>query len=75
MTIRFFAAAREAAGCSSIEVAAGPIGQRLAELSLGGRFQDVLAVSTLLAEGQRIESDENVADGTVVDVLPPYAGG
>ncbi len=54
-TIRFFAAAREAAGRSSAEVSAGPIGRRLAELDLGPGFDEVLSVSTLLSDGSRLE--------------------
>lgn len=75
VAIRFFAAAREAAGSASVEVATGPIGQRLAELGLGPRFEEVLAASTLLCDGQRLTLDQEVADHASVDVLPPFAGG
>ncbi|HRV67316.1 MAG: MoaD/ThiS family protein [Candidatus Nanopelagicales bacterium] len=75
VTIRFFAAAREAAGRPSVEVAAGPIGGQLAGLGLGARFDEVLAVSTVLCDGRRIELDDPVGAGATVDVLPPFAGG
>ena len=66
-----FAAAREAAGAEVLEVAAGPL--RLPDL--GPRFDRVVAMSTLLCDGLRIAPGDAVADGAVVDVLPPFAGG
>ncbi len=75
VTVRFFAAAREAAGVASIEVEPGPIGTRLAEQSFGQRFDKVLAMSTLLCDGRRLTGQDTAGDGAVVDVLPPFAGG
>jgi molybdopterin converting factor small subunit len=75
VTIRFFAAARDAAGTSAVEVAAGPLGARLEQLGLGARFDEVLAVSTLLCDGLRVDRDDPVEAGATVDVLPPFAGG
>jgi len=71
VTVRLFAAAREAAGAEVLEVAAGP----LSLPDLGPRFERVLAMSTLLCDGVRITPGDQVADGAVVDVLPPFAGG
>ena len=41
------------------------------------RFADVLAVSSLLADACRLDhaSPAPIAGGTIVDVLPPFAGG
>jgi molybdopterin converting factor small subunit len=75
VTVRLFAAAREAAGVSEVRVAPGPIGARLHELGLGERFDAVLAVCTLLCDGRRLEPADEVAAGRCVDVLPPFAGG
>ncbi len=75
VTVRFFAAAREAAGVSSVEVEPGPIGSRLAEQDFGPRFDKVLEVSTLLCDGRRLTGQDSAGDGCVVDVLPPFAGG
>lgn len=69
--MRLFAAAREAAGADVVEVAPGPL--QLPEL--GPRFEKVAAISTLLCDGQRIAVGDDVPDGAVVDVLPPFAGG
>lgn len=75
VTVRLFAAARDAAGTAQLQVAPGPIGQRLAELGLGDRFGQVLALSSLVCDGVRIEPAAEVPAGAVVDVLPPFAGG
>ncbi len=75
VTVRFFAAARAAAGVTSAEIPAGPIGVGLAALALGPAFDRVLAVSTLLCDGRRLESTAEVGAGQTVDVLPPFAGG
>ena len=74
-----FAAARAAAGCSQAQVPAGPVSEVLRALTDGlpPRFAGVLSVSSLVADGERIDpaSGSHLADGAVVDVLPPFAGG
>jgi molybdopterin converting factor small subunit len=75
VTVRLFAAARAAAGTSVLSVPPGPIGRQLADLGLGERFTEVLAMSTLLTDGRRLSPGDAVAAGAVVDVLPPFAGG
>lgn len=71
VTVRLFAAAREAAGTAVLELPAGPL--RLPDL--GPRFEDVLAVSTLLCDGRHVQPGDELPDASVVDVLPPFAGG
>ncbi len=72
VTVRLFAAAREAAGTDQLEIAAGPF----ALPGLGPAFDKVLGVCTvLLSDGRRLELGDEVPDGAVVDVLPPFAGG
>lgn len=75
VTVRLFAAARDAAGTPVLSVPPGPVGDQLARLGLGQRFTQVLAVSTLLCDGRRLDPGDEVAAGAVVDVLPPFAGG
>ena len=57
----------------------GPPAEVVAALAAGlpPRFADVLAVSSLVADGIRLDHDSStpIAGGTVVDVLPPFAGG
>ena len=77
VTVRLFAAAREAAGTSETTVEATTIGEVLDALSQ--RFEDlgpVLTRCSILLEGTRTtDRAVPIPDGATVDVLPPYAGG
>lgn len=75
VTIRLFAAARDAAGAAELEIPEGLVRTGLAALNLGERFMQVLAMCTLLSDGRQLALDDHVVDGAVVDVLPPFAGG
>lgn len=75
MTVRLFAAARDAAGTATLEIPAGPVGEGLTGLGLGERFAAVLAMSTLLRDGRQLSPHDPVPDDAVVDVLPPFSGG
>ncbi len=81
VTVRLFAAAREAAGSATVAVPAGPVHEVCAALERSAlqpsRLAAVLAVSTLLADGVRYRctDDALLTEGSVVDVLPPFAGG
>ncbi len=73
VTVRLFAAAREAAGASEVTIEAGPVIPQLQQL--GPRFAKVLAVCSVVSDGLRLGPQDEVADSAVVDVLPPFAGG
>ncbi len=78
ITVRHFAAAAEAAGTHVEELAAATVGELRAMLltTHGPAMRRVLSQASLLADGRRVESDGTaLADGTTVDVLPPFAGG
>ncbi|MEZ0446465.1 MoaD/ThiS family protein [Cellulomonas sp. ICMP 17802] len=77
ITVRYFAAAAEAAGVDAEQLPAGSIAQvRAAMVSLHGAALDrVLSRCALLADGTRVEGDDPVPAGAVLDVLPPFAGG
>lgn len=81
VTVRLFAAAREAAGSDTVHVPAGPVHDVCAALERSARqptrLAQVLAVSTLLVDGVRYRAADRalLAEGSVVDVLPPFAGG
>ncbi len=79
VTFRMFASARAAAGTSEVHVAPGPTSHVVAALAAGlpPRFADVLASSSLLADGVRLDpiSTAMIPGGTTVEVLPPFAGG
>ena len=79
IVFRLFAAARDAAGASQVELQSGPIPQALEALRAGrsAEFGRVLGISSLVCAGERIDpdSDQLLPPGAVLDVLPPFAGG
>ncbi len=79
MQVRFFAGAAEAAGTDAIEVDAAGLTASGLRARLGdgnARLAEVLRVSSLLADGARLDDpDADLAGVQGVDVLPPFAGG
>lgn len=76
--VRYFAAAAEAAGVVEEPIAARTRGELIAALvdRHGPGLERVLARCSLLSGGTRLAADDDtVADGALVDVLPPFAGG
>ncbi|GAA1150988.1 MoaD/ThiS family protein [Ornithinicoccus hortensis] len=77
-TVRYFAAAAEAAGAQEERVGADSLGELLQQLEErhGAELGRVLARSSLLFEGRYVDDRETPLDvDAVVDVLPPFAGG
>jgi molybdopterin converting factor small subunit len=78
VTIRYWAGARAVAGREEEAVAAGTIGELLTVLGDRPDLARVLAAASLLVDGEAVrrgDSDRKLATGSVVDVLPPFAGG
>ena len=83
VTIRYWAAAKEAAGVAEEPVEAGTLAEALAVAHArrehDARFRAVLARSSFLVDdtpsGTRHHAGVRVADGSVIEVLPPFAGG
>lgn len=78
VTVRYFAAAAEAAGSTSERLAAGTAGALRAAMveRHGPDLERVLTRCSLLADGVRLADDTTpVPAGSTVDVLPPFAGG
>lgn len=77
--VRFFAAARSAAGTAQTEVEPGTLASLLAELTdRTPDLQEVLPRCSFLINGIAVHGDMNevvVEAGSEVDVLPPFAGG
>ncbi|MDP3713098.1 MAG: MoaD/ThiS family protein [Mycobacteriales bacterium] len=84
--IRYFAAARAAAGVASEHVEPGAAGATslvdvldAVRARHDARFADVLTVCSLLVDGapvgRRDPASVPVGEGSVVEVLPPFAGG
>jgi molybdopterin synthase sulfur carrier subunit len=78
VTVRYWASARAAAGCAEESVAAGSLAA-VAEICgarHGERLARVLSYSSFLVDGSPLrDRDAVLAPGTVVEVLPPFAGG
>jgi molybdopterin synthase sulfur carrier subunit len=80
VTVRYFAAARAAAGAESETVTLRP-GTTVAELVdnlalRGARLAEVLSRCSYLCDGIAVRDDTTaLGPGVTVDVLPPVAGG
>ena len=75
--IRYWAAAREAAGGAE-ETLPGATGGELLDAAARGRderFVRVLGVASYLVDGARAGREVALAEDSVVEVLPPFAGG
>ncbi|UJP40703.1 MoaD/ThiS family protein [Cellulomonas palmilytica] len=76
ITVRYFAAAAEAAGVDAEQVPAGSGAAVRADLlARHPALAPVLDRCALLADGRRLEASDEVAAGVTLDVLPPFAGG
>ena len=79
VTVRFFAALRDAAGTSQVEVDPGTLPQIVAALCerYGEPFARRMSVASGLLDGQpvRLDDDHVVADGAELALLPPFSGG
>lgn len=79
MLVRFYAVGREISGLD--EMTSEALSLPALAQELGARFGDrmarLVASSTLLLDGRRFRSEDDVAVGEsdVVDLLPPFAGG
>lgn len=80
ITVRYFAAAAEAAGLDTQRVSAVTAGTAAALVDRlvaehGPGLARVLAQCSLLSGGRRLMPEDELADDALVDVLPPFAGG
>jgi sulfur-carrier protein len=79
VTMRYWAAAKEAAGVAEETVTADTLAAALTVIRGRSRLSAVLARSSFLVDGQpvgtRAAEAVTLADGAVVEVLPPFAGG
>lgn len=72
-----FAALRELAGASRLEEDAPDLGALLDALSarLGPEFDRILAIGSVLVDGERANRGRTLEDGQEVALLPPVSGG
>jgi molybdopterin converting factor small subunit len=76
VTVRYWAGARAAAGIEQEQLNAGSVQEVIAGLSQrSAELAGVLALSSLLIDGQVVRTDAPLSDGQILEVLPPFAGG
>jgi molybdopterin synthase sulfur carrier subunit len=78
VTVRYFAGARAAVGVDTETREAGTLDQLVGQLvdAHGERLERVLTACSFLVDGTATRDRASVlAPGSVVDVLPPFAGG
>jgi sulfur-carrier protein len=82
VTLRYWAAARDAAGVAEQKVTADTLAMALAqagESDVRARLEPVLQRSSFLIDGspvgRRAAESVQLSDGAVIEVLPPFAGG
>jgi molybdopterin converting factor small subunit len=77
VTVRFWAAAKAAAGTGSEPAQAETVGDLLAALAErhGPELGRVLTRCSVLVDGVRARPGDVLDDGATVELLPPFAGG
>lgn len=76
VTIRYFAAARSAAGRSTATADAASLGDLISTVSSDRpELARVLSLCTFLLNGERATPATLLPAGAQVDALPPFAGG
>lgn len=77
-TVKFFAAAAHAAGTEQCTISAETLADVKDQLiaDVGPAFAPVLAQCSVLVDGEfATDPHTTVAENTVVEILPPFAGG
>jgi molybdopterin synthase sulfur carrier subunit len=76
VTIRYFAAARAAAGESTATADAASVKDLVVTVSADRpELARVLGICSFLVDGERVDLDTPLRPGALVDALPPFAGG
>lgn len=75
VTVRFWAGAQRAAGRAEESMSAPTVGVLRSVLTARSELAAICGVATFLVDGQHAPEGAPLANGAVVDVLPPFAGG
>ena len=83
VTVRYWAAAKQAAGVAEEDLAAGTLAEMLAAVvarhPAAPALREVLARASFLVDGEQAGTRDpesvTLREGAVVEVLPPFAGG
>lgn len=75
--VRLFAALRELAGASEVEVEGETVDEVVAALSAryGERFEKVARVGSVVVDGERASPDSALSGSEEIALLPPVSGG
>lgn len=74
--VRYFAAAREAAGLEEEHRTESTVAAlRSGLVADHPALASMLSQCAVLVDGARVDDDAELADAETVDVLPPFAGG
>jgi molybdopterin synthase sulfur carrier subunit len=77
--VRFYAAARDAAGVGDASIPATSTVVLVETLTkkYGEPMERILRIASLLVDGQQVGAnvDRELSDDATVDILPPFAGG
>lgn len=75
--VRLFAALRELAGASEVEVEGATVGEVVVALSAryGERFEKVARVGSVVVDGERASPDSALSGSEEIALLPPVSGG
>lgn len=77
MRVRLFAALREMAGTSHLEVDAADVGSLLDQLAekLGPNFERIMRAGTVVVDGETVGRDRALKPEDEAALLPPVSGG
>jgi sulfur-carrier protein len=76
VTVRYWASARAAAGRDTESFVGNRVGDVLGVAAAAHTgLSAVLDVSTILLDGRRVTAAEPLSEGSILEVLPPFAGG
>jgi MoaD family protein len=75
--VRLFAALREVAGASVLDLEAPDVGALLELLSrtYGDPFDRIMSAGTVVVDGETVGSNRELKAGDEVALLPPVSGG
>ena len=77
MKVRLFAALREVAGASVLDLEAPDVGALLELLSrtYGDSFDRIMSAGTVVVDGETVGPERELKAGDEVALLPPVSGG
>jgi len=77
MRVRLFAALREIAGASELELNAPDVGSLLDQLSdrFGPEFERIISAGAVVVDGETVDRERTLHPDDDVALLPPVSGG